>query len=108
MPGNIDWQTNLNYNGPSADAQNTRKGIFSTTMVFSKDLFNENASIAFNVNDLFNSRKRIQTTTTPTFNAESEFQWRERSFNLAFTYRFNQKKKVEKRGDYGDDGGFEG
>lgn len=108
LPGNIDWQTNLNYNGPSADAQNTRKGIFSTTMVFSKDLFNENASIAFNVNDLFNSRKRIQTTTTPTFNAESEFQWRERSFNLAFTYRFNQKKKVEKRGDYGDDGGFEG
>lgn len=108
LPGNIDWQTNLNYNGPSADAQNTRKGIFSTTMAFSKDLFNENASIAFNVNDLFNSRKRIQTTTTPTFNAESEFQWRERSFNLAFTYRFNQKKKVEKRGDYGDDGGFEG
>ena len=108
LPGNIDWQTNLNYNSPSADAQNTRKGIFSTTMAFSKDLFNENASIAFNVNDLFNSRKRIQTTTTPTFNAESEFQWRERSFNLAFTYRFNQKKKVEKRGDYGDDGGFEG
>ena len=108
LPGNIDWQTNLNYNGPSADAQNTRKAIFSTTMAFSKDLFNENASIAFNVNDLFNSRKRIQTTTTPTFNAESEFQWRERSFNLAFTYRFNQKKKVEKRGDYGDDGGFEG
>jgi len=108
LPGNIDWQTNLNYNGPSADAQNTRKAIFSTTMAFSKDLFNENASIAFNVNDLFNSRKRIQTTTTPTFNAESEFQWRERSFNLSFTYRFNQKKKVEKRGDYGDDGGFEG
>ena len=108
LPGNIDWQTNLNYNGPSADAQNTRQGIFSTTMAFSKDLFNEKASLAFNVNDLFNSRKRIQTTTTPTFNAESEFQWRERSFNLAFTYRFNQKKKREERGSYGDDGGFEG
>jgi len=108
LPGNIDWQTNLNYRGPSADAQNTRQGVFSTTMAFSKDLFNEKASLAFNVNDLFNSRKRIQTTTTPTFNAESEFQWRERSFNLSFTYRFNQKKKREERGSYGDDGGFEG
>jgi len=108
LPGNIDWQTNLNYRGPSADAQNTRQGVFSTTMAFSKDLFNEKASLAFNVNDLFNSRKRIQTTTTPTFNAESEFQWRERSFNLSFTYRFNQKKKREELGSYGDDGGFEG
>lgn len=108
LPGSIDWQTNLNYRGPSADAQNTRQGVFSTTMALSKDLFKDKASIAFNVNDLFNSRKRIQTTTTPTFNAESEFQWRERSFNLAFTYRFNQKKKREERGSYGDDGGFEG
>ena len=77
-------------------------------MAFSKDLFKEKASIAFNVNDLFNSRKRIQETTTPTFNAESEFQWRERSFNLSFTYRFNQKKKREEHRSYGDDGGFEG
>ncbi|AUC81293.1 outer membrane beta-barrel family protein [Lacinutrix sp. Bg11-31] len=108
LPANIDWQTNLSYRGPSADAQNTRQGVFSTTMAFSKDLFKEKASIAFNVNDLFNSRKRIQETTTPTFDAESEFQWRERSFNLSFTYRFNQKKKREQRGNYGDGEGFEG
>ncbi|WP_034059062.1 outer membrane beta-barrel family protein [Lacinutrix jangbogonensis] len=108
LPGNIDWQTNLNYRGPSADAQNTRQGVFSTTMAFSKDIFKEKASIAFNVNDLFNSRKRIQSTTTPTFDAESEFQWRERSFNLSFTYRFNQKKKREQRGNYGGGEGFQG
>ncbi|MEJ6793239.1 MAG: outer membrane beta-barrel family protein [Lacinutrix sp.] len=108
LPCSLDWQTNLNYRGSSADAQNVRQGIFTTTMAFSKDLFKEKASIAFNVNDLFNSRKRIQETTTPTFNAESEFQWRERSFNLSFTYRFNQKKKREEHRSYGDDGGFEG
>ncbi|WP_299248361.1 outer membrane beta-barrel family protein [uncultured Lacinutrix sp.] len=108
LPADIDWQTNLNYRGPSADAQNESEGIFSTTMAFSKDLFNEKASIAFNVNDLFNSRKRIQETTTPTYTSESEFQWRERSFNLAFTYRFNQKKKRVQSGNYGGDEGFEG
>ena len=77
-------------------------------MAFSKDLFDDRASIAFNVNDLFNSRKRKQTTSTPTFDAYSEFQWRERSFNLAFTYRFNQKKKRVERGSYGGDEDFEG
>ncbi|MGB6268065.1 MAG: TonB-dependent receptor [Olleya sp.] len=108
LPGAIDWQTNLDYRGPNQDAQNSRQGIFTTTMAFSKDLFNERASIAFNVNDLFNSRKRQQTTNTPTFDAYSEFQWRERSFNLAFTYRFNQKKKRTQRGDYGGEDNFEG
>ncbi|WP_390886616.1 outer membrane beta-barrel family protein [Lacinutrix neustonica] len=109
LPGNIDWQTRLSYRGPSADAQNERDGIFSTDLAFSKDLFKDKASLALNVSDLFNSRKRTQTTTTPTFYSESEFQWRERSFNLSFTYRFNQKKKQERRGGYdGGDDGFEG
>ncbi len=106
LPGKIDWQTRLVYRGPSADAQNKREGVFSTNLAFSKDLFKEKASLAFNVSDLFNSRKRKQTTTTPTFNANSEFQWRQRSFNLSFTYRFNQKKKRGNRRS-GNGGDFE-
>lgn len=109
LPASIDWQTNLFYRGPSQDAQNETEGIFTTSMAFSKDLFNEKASLAFNVSDVFNSRKRQQTTTTPTYISDSEFQWRERSFNLAFTYRFNQKKKRERSGrGNGDDMEFEG
>ncbi|WP_372758016.1 TonB-dependent receptor domain-containing protein [Mariniflexile sp.] len=93
LPGNIDWQTRLFYGGPSQDAQNKTKGMFSTDLAFSKDFFNESASLAFNVSDLFNSRKRITESTTSTFISNSEFQWRQRSFNLSFTYRFNQQKK---------------
>ncbi len=103
LPGKIEWQTSLNYRGPSEDAQNKREGVFSTNMAFSKDLFNDRASIAFNVSDLFNSRKRMSETITNTFASDSEFQWRERSFNLSFTYRFNQQKKRQERG--GDSGG---
>jgi hypothetical protein len=78
-------------------------------MAFSKDVFNENASIALNVSDLFNSRKRIMETNTPTYMSTSEFQWRERSINLSFTYRFNQQKKRQQRNGYGgDDMDFEG
>ena len=104
LPANIEWQTSMNYRGPSEDAQNKRQGVFSTNIAFSKDLFKEKASIAFNVSDLFNSRKRIMDTNTDTFIGNSEFQWRERSFNLSFTYRFNQKKKRERseRGSGGD------
>ena len=109
LPANIDWQTSMNYRGPSEDAQNKREGVFSANLAFSKDLFKEKASIAFSVRDLFNSRKRIMDTDTDTFTSTSEFQWRERSFNLSFTYRFNQKKKRERSGSgNGDNFDFEG
>ncbi|MCB0445743.1 MAG: TonB-dependent receptor family protein, partial [Gelidibacter sp.] len=104
LPGNIDWQTRMFYGGPSKDAQNKRKGIFSTDLAFSKDVFKDQASIAFNVSDVFNSRKRIIESYTSTFNSNAKFQWRERSFNLSFTYRFNQQKKQQDR-DRGQNGG---
>ncbi|WP_452231223.1 TonB-dependent receptor domain-containing protein [Lacinutrix sp. MEBiC02404] len=109
LPADIEWQTSMNYSGPSEDAQNKREGVFSTNIAFSKDLFKDKASIAFNVSDLFNSRKRTMETNTDTFFSTSEFQWRERSFNLSFTYRFNQQKKRERgsRGNGGDEE-FEG
>ncbi|MCF8273372.1 MAG: TonB-dependent receptor [Flavobacteriaceae bacterium] len=107
LPGKIDWQTRVMYMGPSEDAQNKSKGMLSTDLAFSKDLFNDRASLAFNVSDLFNTRKRQTTSTTPTFVSYSEFQWRQRSFNLSFTYRFNQKKKKDGenggRGNGGED-----
>ncbi|NER16665.1 TonB-dependent receptor domain-containing protein [Spongiivirga citrea] len=110
LPGKIDWQTNIFYRGPRETAQSKSQGIVTTSMAFSKDVFKEKGSIAFNVSDLFNSRKRISESFTPISFTESEFQWRERTFNLAFTYRFNQKKKRERNGrqDGGGDEEFEG
>ncbi|TXE10889.1 TonB-dependent receptor [Gelidibacter salicanalis] len=111
LPGGIDWQTRLFYMGPSEDAQNKRDGMFSTDFAFSKDVFDERASIAFNVSDVFNTRKRSMESFTPTFISASEYQWRQRSFNLSFTYRFNQQKKQQRsmeRSNGGDDMDFEG
>ncbi|WP_055444666.1 outer membrane beta-barrel family protein [Lacinutrix himadriensis] len=108
LPADIEWQTSMNYSGPSEDAQNKREGVFSTNIAFSKDLFKDKASIAFNISDLFNSRKRTMETNTDTFFSTSEFQWRERSFNLSFTYRFNQKKKERGSRGSGGDEEFEG
>lgn len=105
LPWSIDWQTRINYRGPSVNAQSENEGIFSADLAFSKDLFKEKASIAFNIRDVFNSRIRRSTVNFP-FPGESEFQFRERTFNLSFTYRFNQKKKRQRQGN-GFSGGEE-
>lgn len=107
LPAKIDWQTNAFYRGPREDAQTKTKGLLSINLALAKDVFNDNATIALNVSDLFNSRKRQSTTTTATFLQESEFQWRERSFNLSFTYRFNQQKRRQRGQREGGDEDFE-
>lgn len=111
IPAGIDVQLTSNYRGASANAQGTNDGIFTMNIAASKDIFGEDATISLNVSDLFNSRRRQSTVVTPNFISSSEFQWRERQINISFLYRFNQKKKNERRGDGGDDYGddsFEG
>ena len=107
LPGKVEWQTRISYDGPRIDAVNRREGRFSSNMAFSKDLFKEKASISFNINDLLNTQRRNLESTTPTFHSDSTFRWRVRSYTLSFTYRFNQKKKQPQRGG-GFGGGFEG
>lgn len=107
LPGSIDWQTRVNYRGPSVNAQSESEGIFSTDLAFSKDVFKDNGSLALNIRDIFNSRVRRADVNFP-FPGESEFQFRERSINLSFTYRFNQKKKSERERGGGGDEEFEG
>ena len=101
LPGNIEWQTRLSYSGPRIDAVNRREGVFSSNMAFSKDLFNEKASISLNINDLLNTQRRNLESTTPTFYSNGYYRWRVRSFSLSFTYRFNQRKKRPEQGQYG-------
>ncbi|WP_299147579.1 outer membrane beta-barrel family protein [uncultured Dokdonia sp.] len=110
LPYKIDWQTNVFYRGPTNNAQTETEGFLFTNLAFSKDILNDNATIAFNVSDVFNSSKRQSLTQTESFVSDSEFQFRVRSFNLAFTYRFNQKKQRSRgnRGGGDDDGDFEG
>jgi outer membrane receptor for ferrienterochelin and colicins len=92
LPYKIDWQTNANYNAGQKTAQGKTKGIAAMNLAFSKDVLKDKATIAFNVNDVFNSRKRIQDLRLPTVNSYSEMQWRVRAITVSFTYRFNKLK----------------
>jgi hypothetical protein len=114
LPAKIDWQTNAFYRGASEGAQTETDGLFMVDMALSKELFNEKASLTLNIQDLLNSRKRDAFTVTERFERESEFQWRQRSITLSFTYRFNQQRRDQERqnreagdmnGGMGDEGG---
>ncbi len=112
LPGKIQMQNRLSYRGPRFTAQSESKGIFSTNIALSKDLFSEKGTVVLNVSDLFNSRKWRSTNYNP--NRENptsinyqESQWRVRQVSLNFTYRFNQKKNQvrERRGNDEFEGG---
>lgn len=92
LPAKIDWQTNFMYRGPQTSAQGKSLGNASVNMALSKDILKDKGSIALNVQDLFNSRKMMNETNLAQANTYSEMQWRERTINLSFTYRFNQNK----------------
>lgn len=97
LPYKIDWQTTANYNAPQKNGQGQVKGTAAANLAFSKDVLKDMGTISFNVNDLFNSRKRIQETQSPTLHSTSEMQWRRRSVTVSFTYRFNKRKPIETR-----------
>ncbi len=107
LPYKIDWQANANYNAPQTTAQGKQLGVLSANLAFSKDILKDKATIALNVSDVFNSRKRITETNLPSVSSYSEMQWRQRQVNLSFTYRFNKQKnereKQQKRESGSDD-----
>lgn len=112
LPNKIDWQTNMTYNGPQYNAQTTVKGIFAMNLGFSKDVLKDKATIALNVNDVFNSRKRRMLTFTDDIISDATMQFRKRQVTLSFTYRFNKQKnerekqpRKEGEGDGNDFGG---
>jgi hypothetical protein len=105
LPGKTDLQINTNYRGPSQNAQTKSKGVFSMNLAASKDLFDERASLSLNFSDVFNSRISQRTTILPNFLEQySEFQWRDPQIRISFVYRFNQKKKIERKGGSTDGG----
>ncbi|TXI61444.1 MAG: TonB-dependent receptor [Flavobacterium sp.] len=109
LPYKIDWQTNGTYNAPQTNAQGKSLGVASMNLAFSKDILKDKGTIALNVSDVFNSRKRIMETEIPNVvSSYSEMQWRERQVMLTFTYRFNKQKNERDRQPRREDNGGEG
>ena len=98
LPAKIDWQTNMNYFGDQKTAQGKFIGIFAMNLGFSKDVLKDKATVAFNVSDVFNSRKMKMETLIPgVIDSYSERQRSVRQFTLSFTYRLNKSKNEREK-----------
>jgi len=106
LPYKIDWQTNVTYNGPEKYAQGNTLAVVGANLGFSKDIMKDKATIALNVQDVFNSRKRMYNNNIPNvLNSYVEMQWAMRQITLSFTYRFNKKKEERTKPARGSENG---
>lgn len=111
LPYKIDWQTNIFYRGPQVTAQGKSLSMTNVSMALSKDILKDKATLAFNVNNMFNTmRRRFETYIPDVTNSNTDFQWRKRTILFSFTYRFNRKKESERNRREGgfDDGDMMG
>lgn len=93
LPYKLDWQTNVTYNAPVKTFQGKVYGIAAANIAFSKDILKDKGTLSLNINDVFNSRRRIFEAMIPNvLDSYINMQWMVRQTTLAFTYRLNVKK----------------
>lgn len=80
--------------GQKTDFQD-RKAMYALNLGASKTIWNGNGTIAFNIQDIFNTRNRTIHTFSETATRESYMQWQPRQISLSLSYRFKQGEKVE-------------
>jgi len=101
-------QSSFNYRAPQKTTQGRQLSGYFMDMAVSRDILEGNGTIVFNIRDVFNTRRWRGITDTDEFYTETSMQWRPRSFQLSFTYRFNQKPGQERSGASNFENGMEG
>lgn len=101
----FDAQVNVNYRAPRNTVQGKSLSVTSVDIGMTRDILKGNGTLAFNVSDLFNTRKWRSETFNENSTQYSEFQWRTTTATLSFTYRLNQNKQ-RARGERGE--GYDG
>ncbi len=84
------FQTTAGYESPEVVPQGKRKEMYGIDLGIRKDFLKNKASFTFNINDLFNSRRRGFITDTESFYQDSYRRWNVRSFRATFTYKFGK------------------
>ena len=83
------------YRAGEKTAMNDRKAMYGFDLGASQTIWKGNGTIAFNIRDIFNTRKMRNYSDTPQFTREMEMQWQPRQIGLSFTYRFKQGEKLK-------------
>lgn len=92
---NTSFQIQGFYRGGEKNASNTRQDMYAVNFGATRTIWDGNGTIAFNIQDIFNTRAMERSATTPTYTQYNYMQWQPRQFTLSLTYRFKQGDKVE-------------
>ena len=83
------------YRGGQKTAFQERKSMYAINFGASKTIWNGNGTLAFNVQDIFNTRAMQATTFTANSTRDSYMQWQPQQFAMSLTYRFKQGEKID-------------
>lgn len=115
----LSFQVTGEYESPDIEPQGKNKEQYVVDAGFRKDFLKDNkATLTFNINDVFNTRRFGSIYDTENFYQDSYRRWNVRSFRVTLSYRFGNanfslfRRNGERRDDDNDrgraDGGNEG
>ena len=85
------------YRGAENTVSNQRKPMYAVNLGASQTIWKGNGTIAFNIQDIFNTRARENTVTNSSYSQYSYQQWQPRQMSISLSYRFKQGDKVEQQ-----------
>ncbi len=88
-------QIQSNFRGGQKNASQNQKSIYFFNLGATKTIWNGNGTLAFNIQDIFNTRAREATNYGINYTRDMYMQWSPRQFSLSLTYRFKQGEKVD-------------
>ena len=91
----LNFQVQGFYRGGTKTEFQHRKDMYAINFGASKTIWSGNGTIAFNIQDVFNTRAMQATTYTANSTRDSYMQWQPRQFTVSLTYRFKQGEKVD-------------
>jgi outer membrane receptor protein involved in Fe transport len=84
------FQATGGYESPEVIPQGKRKEMYGVDFGLRKEFLKNKATFTFNINDVFNSRKRGTINDTENFYQDSYRRWDVRSFRATITYKFGK------------------
>ena len=91
----FNMQLSANYRGRQVEGANDQKAMYVVNLGATKTIWNGDGTLAFNVQDIFNTRARNVLQVGDGYTRQSYMQFQPRQFALSLTYRFKSGDKVE-------------
>ncbi len=83
------------YRGAQKSANQNTQDMYALNFGASKTIWKGDGTIAFNIQDVFNTRSREVYSFNSDYTRRNYMQWQPRQFSISLTYRFKQGEKIE-------------